>query len=176
MQINIHGRSIVRVLAVGAATVGVGAATFFGGQSTRMDNTAVAAVKHQAVDNAVKEVETAHAKQLAIFRADAAKDKREAVRHAKRETRRNERNRAEKLSDHAREHGYSSGNAAGYTNGETAGHESGVKDGIDEASDELDCSDDSDVSLPACTSAYPEYDEDDSGDPGYDEDDYDYDE
>jgi hypothetical protein len=77
------------------------------GYSTRTDNIAVAAVKHQAIDKAVKEVETANTKQLAVLRADAAKDKREAVRRAKRETRRNERNRV-RSSQTMREQGYSS--------------------------------------------------------------------
>ncbi len=104
MQINIDGRSIVRVLAVGAATIGVGAATFFGGQSTRIDDTAVASVKTQAVDKAVKEVETAHATELAIFPARPAGE-RSAVREARRQTRRNERHRADKLATDARNEG-----------------------------------------------------------------------
>src|SRR5829696_6565574 len=114
MQINIDGRSIVRVLAVGAATIGVGAATFFGGQATRMDDTAVASVKTQAVDEAVKEVETAHAKELAIFRREAKQEKRSAVRQARRQTRRDERYRAENLATDARNEGYATGNSAGF--------------------------------------------------------------
>jgi len=170
MQINIDGRSIVRVLAVGAATVGVGAATFFGGQSTRMDNTAVASVKHEAVDKAVKEVETAHAAELATFRREAKQDRRDAVRQARRETRSNDRHRAEKLADQARNQGYATGNSVGYSSGNAVGKEEGKQqgkeegkeEGIEEASDELTCSDDSDADLPACDFGH--------------EDDYEYDE
>ena len=71
MQINIDGRSVTRVLAVAAATIGVGAAAFFGGQTTRMDDTAIAGVKHRAVESAVDKIERTHAAELAIFRREA---------------------------------------------------------------------------------------------------------
>jgi hypothetical protein len=140
MTINIDGRVIKRVFAIVAATLGVGAAAFFGGQATRMNDDAVASQKQVAVTIAVGKV-----------RADAKVHERHAVRKAIRKTRTKtrttERKRATRLSDQARNNGYASGNSAGYS----SGHSAGESEGINKASDELVCSDDSDVALPSCS-------------------------
>ena len=98
MQINIDGRSVTRVLAVAAATIGVGAAAFFGGQTTRMNDTAVASVKHEAVEKAVTAAKAEDAIVLTEKLANAKRHEREAVRKARRQTRKNERKRADKLA------------------------------------------------------------------------------
>ena len=156
MQINIDGRSVTRVLAVAAATIGVGAAAFFGGQTTRMDDTAIAGVKHNAVESAVEKVERTHAAELAIFRREAKDDKARAIRKTRRVTRKNERKRAARLADKARNEGYSSGNTAGYGAGHSAGKEEGEVEGYSDGYDDAvefsePCSDDPEVtSLPYC--------------------------
>jgi hypothetical protein len=151
ITVQIDGRSITRITAVIAATLGVGAAAFFGGQTTRMNDTAVASVKHDAVEEALDKADRTHAAEMAMLRRDAKQEKQHAVRKVRRETRRNERKRATNLAERARNEGYSSGNGAGYASGSAAGHEAGKEDGIATASDELDCSDDVDVTwLPPC--------------------------
>jgi hypothetical protein len=139
MTINIDGRAMKRVSAIAAATLGVGAAAFFGGQATRMNDDAVASQKQVAVATAVGKV-----------RADAKLHERGAVRKAIHKTRKTERKRATRLSDQARNNGYASGNSAGYSSGQSDGYSAGESEGINKASDELYCSDDSDVALPAC--------------------------
>jgi hypothetical protein len=162
MQINIDGRSVTRVLAVAAATIGVGASAFFGGQATRMDDTAVASVKSEAVTKAVKAAKAEDAivlnDRLTDAKHKAARHERKAVRKMRRETRKRERKRADKLAGEARSQGYGAGNSAGYSAGHTDGHAEGYSEGdadgysegLDDASSEP-CSDDPEVtSLPYC--------------------------
>ena len=156
-QINIDGKSITRVLAIGAVTLGVGAAAFFGGQTTRMDDTAVAAVKSNAVEQAIKATRAEDASiladKLAAQKTRSDRAQRKAVRKQRRITRRNERKRAERLSDTARNQGYSSGNSAGYGAGHSAGYSEGDSDGYSEGLEDAEpqqCSNDIDVPLPYC--------------------------
>ena len=154
MQINIDGKSVTRVLAIAAATVGVGAAAFFGGTATRMSDDAVANAKTKAAATAVEsnteDLERKHSSEVISITADLKAEQHEAVKKAIKKTLKKERKRAEKLAEQARNEGYSSGNTAGYASGNAAGHSAGVEEGIETASDELSCSDDLDVDLPPC--------------------------
>jgi flagellar biosynthesis/type III secretory pathway protein FliH len=138
--INVDGRSVTRVLAVSAATLGVGAAAFFGGQSTRMGDTARAGERRDAVQVAVAKVEKDNAmkivdlKQLAHAHEKVAVKK--AVRKTRRATRKAERARAAKLIDRARNEGYNSGNSAGFGAGHSAGKEEGKTEGYDSGFDD----------------------------------------
>ena len=134
MQINIDGRSVTRVLAVAAATIGVGAAAFFGGQSMRMDDTAVASVKTEAVEKAVTAAKAEDAIVLTDKLAAAKTHEKRAVRKTRRTTRRNERRRAKRIADKAQQEGYASGNSAGYSSGNAAGHAAGKEEGYEEGS------------------------------------------
>ena len=154
MTINISGRNILRVAAAIAATIGVGAAAFFGGTSTRMSDDAVASQKTVAVKAAVDKTENENAIEKAI-EIDGVKDA--AAVHEKRAVKRavkKERKRAQKLAETARNQGYSDGSVAGYSSGHSAGYSEGesegFEDGMDTASDDLACSDDPDVPLPYC--------------------------
>jgi hypothetical protein len=146
ITINIDGRSTTRAAAVIAATIGVGAAAFFGGQTTRMSDEARAGERHGAVSAAVEKVENDNAVEIAGIKQAARDHETKAVKKAVMRTVKQERERAEKISEQARNEGYASGNSAGYG----AGHSAGVDEGIDEASDELVCSDDADADLPSC--------------------------
>ena len=153
--INIDGRALTRFAAITAATIGVGAAAFFGGQTTRMSDTAVAREATGAVKIALAKAESKRQAELVIFRSEAKQHERRAVRSAKRATRKNERRRAAKLAERARNQGYSSGNANGFSAGHSSGYDEGnsegYDEGLDDASDALDCSDDPDVTdLPYC--------------------------
>jgi hypothetical protein len=158
MTIDVNGRTMLRAAAIAAAAVGVGAASFFGGQATRMDDTARANERRDAVNLAVAKADNEHAAQLAEVRLDAKAHEKRAVKRAVKRTMKKERKRAAKLAERARSEGYSSGNTAGYGAGHSAGYsegnEAGVEEGIDEgidiASDDLTCSDDPDVPLPYC--------------------------
>ena len=158
MTINISGRNILRVAAATAATIGVGAAAFFGGSSTRMSDDAVASQKTVAVKTAVEKTENENAIEKAI-EIDGVKDaaavhEKRAVKRAIKKAVKKERKRAERLADTARNEGYSDGNVAGYSSGHSTGYSEGesegFEDGMDTASDDLECSDDPDVPLPYC--------------------------
>ena len=171
MTINISGRNTLRIAAAIAATIGVGAAAFFGGTNTRMSDDAVASQKTVAVKTAVEKTENENAVEKAI-EIDGVKDA--AALHEKRAVKRavrKERKRAERLAETARNEGYSDGSVAGYGSGHSAGYSEGESEGFDEgmdtgyaegesegfeegmdtASDDLDCSDDPDVALPYCS-------------------------
>ena len=126
MTININGRTILRVT---AATIGVGAAAFFGGQTTRMSDDAIASQKTIAVDTAVKQADEEHAAEVVELTADLRAEKRAAVNSAVKRTVKNERKRAEKLADTARDEGYASGNTAGYGAGHSSGPHRGLRRG-----------------------------------------------
>lgn len=158
MTINIDGQGLIRVAAIAAATVGVGAAAFFGGQTTRMSDEARANERQDAVAAAVQKAEKQNAVEMAEMKQAAREHERKAVRKAKRSTRKLERKRAEQKAERARSEGYSAGNtagygaghSAGYSDGESSGRTAGYEEGIDAASDDLTCSDDPDVALPYC--------------------------
>jgi len=170
MTFDINGRSISRGFAVVGISLAVGAGAFFGGQSTRMDDTAIASQRSNAVeiavDSAVSKADKAHSAELVDTKL-AARDHekrtvRKAIRKTRRVTRKTERKRAAKLIERARSEGYSSGNSAGYGAGHSAGRTEGYNDGEAEGyhngeaegySDGLDdgaCSNDPDVPLPYC--------------------------
>jgi hypothetical protein len=166
MTIQIDGRSMLRATGVVAATIGVGAAAFFGGQTTRLSDDARASERQDAVQVAVEKVENENAVELAGVKQDAREHEKRAVKKAVKK----ERKRAEKQAERARNEGYSAGNSAGYGAGHSAGYSEGedagysdgsadgysdgsadgYEDGLDDASDEVTCSDDPDVPLPYC--------------------------
>ncbi len=154
MTINISGRNILRIAAATAATIGVGAAAFFGGTSTRMSDDAVASQKTVAVKTAVQKTENEHAIEIDGVKDAAAAHERRTVKRAVKKAVKKERKRAQRLADTARNEGYSNGSAAGYGSGHSAGYSEGESDGfengIDTASDDVECSDDPDVPLPYC--------------------------
>jgi flagellar biosynthesis/type III secretory pathway protein FliH len=151
MTINIDGRKAMRISAVVATTIGIGAAAFFGGQQTRMSDDAVAAQKQVATETVQHRADVKLERTQAADRAHEVESVRKARIKAKRETRKIERKRAAKLAEKAREQGYSTGNSVGFSTGHSAGYSEGEVEGVNKASDELTCSDDSDVDLPACT-------------------------
>jgi hypothetical protein len=158
MTINIDTHALRRFAAATAAIAGVGAAAFFGGQTTRMSDEARANERHAATTAAVAKADERHAAELATVKVDAKTHERKAVKRAIK----GERKRAERLAATARSEGYSAGNSAGYgaghsdgysegnEEGYSEGNEEGVEEGIEQASDELECSDDLDVPLPFC--------------------------
>lgn len=160
MQINIDGKTVTRIAAVSAATLGVGAAAFFGGTATRMSDDARASEKTTAVQVAVNHADVEHKIEVAaIKKADWTREHKHvknAVKKAKAKTIKQQRKRAEKLAERARSEGYSSGNTAGYGAGHSAGYSEGDADGYvdgldDGATEYPTCSDDPDVSdLPYC--------------------------
>jgi uncharacterized protein HemX len=155
VTIKIDGRSTLRAVAAIAATIGVAAAAFFGGQATRLNDQAVASQEQAAVTAAIRKADREHAVEMAAKIADtkeaAQSHERKEVRRAKRATRKRERRRATRLSDQARSEGYANGNSAGFASGHSTGYDEGESDGIEKASDDLTCSDDPDVPLPYCT-------------------------
>jgi len=154
VTINIDGQGLIRLAAITAATVGVGAAAFFGGQTTRMSDEARANERQDSVAAAVQKADKQNAVEMAEMKQAAREHERKAVRKAVRSTRKLERKRAAKKAERARSEGYSAGNSAGYGAGHPAGYSdgesSGYEEGIDDASDDLTCSDDPDVALPYC--------------------------
>jgi flagellar biosynthesis/type III secretory pathway protein FliH len=164
---NINAHTLRRIAAVTAATVGVGAAAFFGGQATRMSDSARANERNVAVLSTTAKLNSQHADEM----ASAAKAAKAHERHAIRKAIKAERKRAAKLAERARSEGYSSGNSAGYASGNSAGYASGNSagyasghsDGYSEGNDDgytegnlqatthPTCSDDPDVTdLPYC--------------------------
>ena len=87
MTININGR----LIAVIAATIGVGAASFFGGQATRLSDDAIASHKTAAVTKAVNKSDTEHAVEMAELKRQAAEHEKRAVRKAARKAKRTTR-------------------------------------------------------------------------------------
>jgi hypothetical protein len=134
MTIHVNGR----LSAVIAATIGVGAAAFFGGQAMRMSDDARADERNNAVQTAVSKVRQDDAIKLANEMQDAKSHERDAVRKArikaKRATRKTERKRADRVSTQARSEGYSSGTSAGFSAGHSAGASEGYSDGYGDGS------------------------------------------
>jgi septal ring factor EnvC (AmiA/AmiB activator) len=123
----------LRTAAIIGATVGTGAAAFFGGQATRMSDDAIAAQRTTAVEHAVDRTEAQAERELdAKVRelAEAAmRHEHAAVRNARRATRKAERKRAARRAAEAREAGYSSGQSVGYSSGYGSGHSAGEAEG-----------------------------------------------
>lgn len=144
-----------KVLTIGVAVLtallaltvtGVGA--YAGGQSTRMADHEVQIAVQTAVESSEWRADI-HTERLLNDQEDAHQKELEAAREEARE--RGYRIGKKSGYQEGNEAGYSAGNAAGYSAGNADGYSSGVEDGKVEASDELDCSDDSDVPLPACS-------------------------
>jgi hypothetical protein len=156
MTFTINRRTVVAfgaVLAVALAAIAVG---YLAGQSTRKSQDAVALLVNQRVTDANES--TNAERDIAETTAIAAAVKRAAKRAKKAQWRKDQKRwktYSQKLVVKAHDKGYSEGSNAGYSAGNSAGfssgHSAGVEDGIEEGSDELDCSDDSDVALPACS-------------------------
>ena len=157
MKINIEmtkpsAQAVRRIAAVAAATIGVGAAAFFGGQSLRMNDDAVANAKTIAVSSAIAETKLEADEHLenVLERSRAAhkRETRKTVRDVRRRTRRAERRAADKREEEARSAGYSSGNSAGFSSGHAEGESEGYSEGLDDGAEP--CSNDLDVPLPFC--------------------------
>src|SRR3954470_6963793 len=125
MQINIDGRAIRRAATATAAIVGVGAATFFGGQTTRMSDDARASERSTAVHVAVERTQHDADAKLSAAKLDAKAHEKAAVKKAVKKAVKHERKHAERQADQARSEGYSSGNSAGYGAGHSAGYDEG---------------------------------------------------
>jgi flagellar biosynthesis/type III secretory pathway protein FliH len=129
MTINIDGRTVTRTAAIAAATLGVGAAAFFGGTATRMSDDARASEKATAVEIAVTKADTRRKIELAVVKKADLQRERKHVKKMVRKTVKRERNRAEKLAETARNEGYTDGSAAGYGSGHSAGKAEGYSEG-----------------------------------------------
>lgn len=156
MQINIDGRAIRRAATATAAIVGVGAATFIGGQTTRMGDDARASERIDAVHVAVDKAEHEADAELSAAKLAAKAHEKAAVKKAVKRAVKRERKHAERQADQARSEGYASGNSTGYGAGRSAGYDegnadgeaSGYEDGLDDGAEP--CSNDVDVDLPYC--------------------------
>jgi hypothetical protein len=152
MTITLNARRIFLTIGAVVALGGIGAGAFFGGQTTRMSDSARAAERSTAVNVAVTRTKRQDAAtltvRLAAQRKAAKKDERIALRRLHKKDVKN----AQQLADEARNQGFSAGDSAGYNNGYSSGHDTGVEDGLVQGSDQLTCSDDPDVYwLPPCS-------------------------
>lgn len=152
MTITLNARRIFLTAGAVVALAGTGAGAFFGGQTTRMSDSARAAERNGAVSVAVARTKRQDTATLNARLAAQAKAAKKRERAALRKLHKKDVKHAEQLAAEARSQGYSAGDSAGYNSGYGSGHDTGVQDGLVQGSDSLTCSDDADVYwLPPCS-------------------------
>lgn len=129
MTIEIDTRRVYRGAVATVALAGIGAGAFFGGQSTRMSNTARAAQRNAAITVAVnrtkrQDAATLHTRLVAEAKAAKRHEEKALSKLHKKDVK-----NANKLASEARSQGYSAGNSAGYSNGQADGYGQGTSDG-----------------------------------------------
>jgi hypothetical protein len=152
MTITLNPRKLFLTAGAVVALAGAGAGAFFGGQATRISDSARAAERGKAVTAAVARTQRQDAATLKAKLAAQARAAKKHERTALRKLHKKDVKNAAHLADEARSQGYSAGSSAGYNSGYGSGHDSGLQDGLIEGSDQLACSDDPDVYwLPPCS-------------------------
>ena len=152
MTIHVTGRAMTVFITLLALAAALAFVAYTMGASSRRSDTDVVRLVDRKVSVAVGERGAkAEADQRAAVRKAVKAARRSQLRRDRRVWRGRTRRAVRKAEDSAYDRGSSAGFASGNAAGYTAGHGDGVEDGIDTASDELDCSDDLDVALPACS-------------------------